>query len=255
MGNIKKIDKSDTYLIIAIIVVIVLQNIHTLRFLMYPFNLLATWIHEMSHGLTAAVLGGNFKKLVINSDTSGYAQYAYNPLTMGTFAKATIASAGYMGTAIFGTIMLFFRKKDKFVKVFSILLGALMILSLIIYIRSWVGLFFALPFSAFLLFIGLKSNAEFNKFFYNFLASQIALNSLLDIKVLFSVGNKTGGVAGMASLQSDAAKVADLLILPYWFWAGLWLLTSVLLFLFAFFKPLGGGTVKEVITESTINNI
>ncbi len=255
MNNIKKIDKSDTYLIIAIIIVIVLQNIHTLRFLMYPFNLLATWIHEMSHGLTAAALGGDFKKLVINSDTSGYAQYAYNPSTMGTFAKATIASAGYMGTAIFGTIMLFFRKKDKFVKIFSVLFGVLMILSLIIYIRSWVGVFFAVPFSALLLFVGLKSNAEFNKFFYNFLASQIALNSLLDINVLFSVGTKTGGVAGAASLQSDAAKVADLLIFPYWFWAGLWLLTSVLLFLFAFFKPLGKEEVKEIASESKINNI
>lgn len=255
MENTKKVDKSDMYLIIAIIVVIVLQNIHTLRFLMYPFNLLATFIHEMSHGLTAATLGGDFKKLVINSDTSGYALYGYNN-TMGVFARATIASAGYMGTAIFGTIMLLFRKKDKFVKVFSILFGAFMILSLIIYIRSWVGLFFALPFSALLLFVGLKSNAEFNKFFYNFLASQIALNSLLDIKVLFSVGTKTGGVAGMASLQSDAAKVSDLLIFPYWFWAGLWLLTSVLLFLFAFFKPLkASGQVKEIATESTINNI
>jgi hypothetical protein len=200
------------------------------------------------------MLGGSFKKLVINSDTSGYAQYSYNPATTGTFAKATISSAGYMGTAIFGTTMLFFRKKEKFVKVFSILLGIFMILSLIIFIRSWVGVFFAVPFSVLLIFVGLKSNAEFNKFFYNFLASQIALNTILDIKVLFSVGTSSGGVAGM-SMQSDAAKVADLLIFPYWFWAGLWFLTSILLFLFAFFKPLTGGSRNKEITSASSTNI
>lgn len=254
MEDSKKIDKSDLYLVIALVIVIVLQNMPSLRFLMYPFNLLATWIHEMGHGLTAELMGGNFNKLVINSDTSGYAEYSYNPLTMGTFAKAIIGSAGYMGTAIFGTMMLFFRKKEGFVKAFSVLLGVFMIASLAIYIRSWIGVFFAVPFSGLLLFIGLYSNAEFNKFFYNFLASQIALNTVLDIKVLFSIGNRTGGVMGLVNSQSDASKVADLLIFPYWFWAGLWLLTSVLLFLFAFFKPLGGkSSQKEIAEESVVS--
>ena len=248
-GN--KIDKSDIYLIIAVIIVVVIQNIPSIRFIMYPFNLLATWIHEMSHGLTAEIFGGNFKKLVINSDTSGYALYAYNPMTTGTMAKAVIASAGYMGTALFGALMLYFRKKDTFVRVFSVLLGVFMLVSLIIYIRSFIGAMFALPFSALLIFIGIKANAEVNRFLYSLLASEIALNTILDINVLFSVGSKTGGVAGAPLLQSDAAKVADLLFFPYWFWAGLWLLLSVLMFLFAFFKPLKGK--KEVSNNNNDN--
>ena len=246
-----KTDKSDIYLIVAIFIVVVMQNIPQVRFLMYPFNLLATWIHEMSHGLTAEMLGGTFKKLIINSDTSGYAVYAYNPLTTGTFSKVLIASAGYMGTAFFGALMLYFRKKQTFVRIFSILLGVFMMLSLIIYIRSFVGAMFALPFSALLIFIGIKSGGEVNKFAYSFLASQISLNSILDIKVLFSVGTKTGGVAGVPTLSSDAAKVSELLFFPYWFWAGLWLILSILMFLFAFFKPLKGNNSQN--TESSEN--
>ena len=251
MNENNKINKSDMYLLIAVVIVVVLQNIPSLRFLMYPFNLLATWIHEMGHGLTAEMMGGNFNKLVINADTSGYASYSYNPLTMGSMAKATISSAGYMGTAIFGTFMLFFRRKDGFVKAFSVMLSVFMIASLIIYVRSWVGVFFVVPFSALLLFIGLKSSGEINKMVYNFLAAQIALNTVLDIKVLFSVGNSSGGVMGMANLQSDAAKIADILIFPYWFWASLWLLTSVLLFIWAFLKPIGGNT-KQVTSGNDV---
>jgi len=244
--NIKK-NKSEIYLLIAVVIVIVLQNIPSLKFLLYPFNLLATWIHEMGHGLTAEMMGANFNELVIRADTSGYAEYSYNPSAMGTLAKATISSAGYMGTAIFGALMLFFRRREGFIKVFSVMLGVFMIASLLIYIRSWVGVFFAVPFSLFLIFVGLKSNAEFNKFFYNFLASQIALNSLLNIKVLYGYGNRVSGG------QSDASKMSELLIFPYWFWASLWLAISVLLFIIVFFKPLSEKSSNKEL--KSVNNL
>ncbi len=229
-------DKSEQYLIASIILVLVLHNISMLSWVTYPFNLLATWIHEMGHGLTAEMLGGDFKKLVINSDTSGYASYMF-PVGHN-FSRGIIASAGYMGTSIFGATMLFFRKKDNFVRVFSFLLGIFMVFSLLIYIRSLTGWLFGVPFSALLIFVGLKNDNELNSFFYNFIASQIALNAILDIKVLFSVGNSKGGVSSLRSLGSDASAMSQLWFAPYWFWASLWLAISVFLFTYTFLKPL-----------------
>jgi len=242
MVNFK--DKSEQYLIASIVLVLVLHNISMLSWITYPFNLLATWIHEMGHGLTAEMLGGNFNFLVINSDTSGYANYSFFK-NGHNFSKGIIASAGYMGTSIFGATMLLFRKKDTFVRVFSFLLGVFMVFSLLIYIRSLTGWLFGVPFSALLIFVGLKNDNELNSFFYNFIASQIALNAILDIKVLFSVGNSTGGVSGIQSLGSDASAMSQLWFAPYWFWASLWLAVSVFLFTYSFLKPLSASKKEK----------
>ncbi len=223
-------DKGNVYLAVSIILVIALQNIHYTRFLMYPFNLFATWVHEMGHGLMASATGGEFLKLVINSDTSGYAQY-YPPRS--SFAQILVTSAGYMGTSLFGAMMLLFRKVDKFVLFFCLVLGVIMGLSLIVYTRSLTGWLFGVPFTALLIFTGIIKS-EFNKFFYTFLASQIALNAILDINVLFSVNSMN--MNGM-QMSSDAAKMSDLLLFPSWFWAGFWMILSVILFVGALWKP------------------
>jgi hypothetical protein len=43
------------------------------RWVIYPLELLSTWVHEMGHGLTALVLGGEFTQLEIFRDGSGLA--------------------------------------------------------------------------------------------------------------------------------------------------------------------------------------
>ncbi len=43
-------------------------------FLLYPFTILATWFHEMGHGLAALLTGREFERLQIFSDGSGVAE-------------------------------------------------------------------------------------------------------------------------------------------------------------------------------------
>jgi hypothetical protein len=43
------------------------------RWVIYPLELLATWVHEMGHGLTALALGGEFTQLEIFRDGAGLA--------------------------------------------------------------------------------------------------------------------------------------------------------------------------------------
>ena len=58
-----------------------------------PFSLLATWYHEMAHGLMAMLLGANFDQLVIYSNGSGFAQYSTDSQMWG-ISSALIAAAG-----------------------------------------------------------------------------------------------------------------------------------------------------------------
>ena len=60
----------------------------------YPLVLLSTYVHEIAHGLAAALVGGQFDSLVIHADGSGVASTSGNS---GRFAFAFVAGAGLVG--------------------------------------------------------------------------------------------------------------------------------------------------------------
>ncbi|WP_170005714.1 M50 family metallopeptidase [Pseudopontixanthobacter vadosimaris] len=43
------------------------------RILLHPFTILATWFHEMGHGIPAMLSGSRFERLLIYPDGSGVA--------------------------------------------------------------------------------------------------------------------------------------------------------------------------------------
>ena len=61
-------------LVAAVIAWIVPRFVPFGYYLMYPFTLLATWVHESGHGLGAMVTGGHFDRLMIFWDASGWAE-------------------------------------------------------------------------------------------------------------------------------------------------------------------------------------
>lgn len=48
-------------------------------FLLYPFTILATWFHEMGHGVAAMLTGSRFDRLLIFPDGSGVAYSQRSP--------------------------------------------------------------------------------------------------------------------------------------------------------------------------------
>ncbi len=56
---------------------------------MCPATLLATFAHEMGHGLTAMLVGEQFDQLLLNADGSGVAMWRGNP---GRLATALVAA-------------------------------------------------------------------------------------------------------------------------------------------------------------------
>ena len=95
--------------IIAFIVFFIWQT-PSLGSFRYPFMLLGTWFHEMGHGLTAILVGGDFKYLEIYQNGGGV---AYSTVTNKIFsiptASALTAAGGLLGPAFAGAVSAFAR--------------------------------------------------------------------------------------------------------------------------------------------------
>ncbi len=180
------------------------------RLALYPFTLLATYAHEMGHGLTALLLGGRFHSLVLFPDGSGVARHAIAPGP----ASALVAAGGLVGPSVAGAALLVLGRKSGLARVVLFIVGVLMGLSVLLYVRG--------PFGQ--SFVGLASLAliVFSRFAppavallgLQFLSVQLCLAVFKDLNYMFSPGGYVGGQL----MRSDSAAIAEVLILPYWFW-------------------------------------
>lgn len=83
---------------IAALVTLVLSVIPFAGLLNYPFALFSTFIHETGHILATLVSFGSVDSMVVHPDTSGVT-YSHGG------SRFLIGSAGYMGTTIFGVLL------------------------------------------------------------------------------------------------------------------------------------------------------
>jgi Peptidase M50B-like len=209
----------DRNLIIACAILIVLMNISTGRYVLYPFKIFSTWVHEMCHGLAALLMGGRIAKLQIFKDGSGLAYTSVNRTWQGGF----VASGGYPGTAITGCILLLFRRTTLGPTIGTIGLGLALLLSCALYVRNIFGVIMLSAEGVFLLVAAWQLPAVWLDNLYNFLAVTCCLNAFETIQDLFSASQ---GYVNGQQMSSDAHTVAEIWGLHYLFWATLWLLMS-----------------------------
>jgi hypothetical protein len=183
-------------------------------YILYPFTILGTWFHEISHGITAMILGADFKKLEIFANGSGVATYS-GGVFLGGFGNAVVAAAGPLGPAIFGSIFIVstkFPKRTQFIlRIFALFL----ILSVVLWVRTLFGAFVILLFGIGIFFAAQKSSQKVQKLILQFLGVQAITSVYLSIGYLFSSGAEIGGMG----FNSDTQVIQNELFLPYWFWA------------------------------------
>jgi hypothetical protein len=165
------------------------------------------------------LLGGGIAKILIYSDTSGL---AYTSTNGSSFERGFVASAGYTGTAVLGMILLLFRRTHRGPTFGTIGIGAIILLSCILYVRNLFALVY-LPIFAFgIIICAWKLKAKHVGYLYSFLAATIAFNSVDNISELFG---GQGYVNGQPS-ENDANAVAEQ-------WGGTTFMWSVIWFIFA----------------------
>jgi hypothetical protein len=106
------------------------------NYLLYPLTLLTTWVHEMGHGLTALLVGGRFRELEIFASAGGLAFTAAQP----GWRDALVSAGGLLAPPILGASILAFVHGPKRAKIFLTAMSAALVISLVIWVRSSVGL-------------------------------------------------------------------------------------------------------------------
>jgi len=209
--------------------------------ILWPFTLLATWVHEMGHGMVGFVFT-RFEKLEIYRNAGGVA------FTGGgsAFVNALIAAGGLLGPAVAGaTIIVFGRQKSRARGVLAAL-GLIMALSVIVFIRNAFGVFAILGWATVLLGIAFYASDRICLFCVQFLGLHFCINNFKDFNYMFS--GKVVRADGRVML-SDSAAIAHNLFGPHWFWGGLVAACSLLLlggaFYLAFKEDLGPGGAQH----------
>jgi hypothetical protein len=182
--------------------------------LLYPFKLFTTWVHESSHALMTVLVGGRVTSIAIEPDTSGVTQ---SLVPVGRVARGLVASSGYLGASVVGCLLIASLRVEKWAQMILVSLGALMLLTLLIWMRNLFGAVVVAAWGTVLITLARKGVPHALQFFLSLLAIQVALNAVYDIRVLFVIGRQ----------QSDAATMARLFLLPSWVWAATWMAMSV----------------------------
>lgn len=180
---------------------------------LYPFTILATWFHEMGHGLAAMLVGSDFDHLVIHADGSGYA-VSSRPSDAYRLTSAFIAAAGPMGPAIAGSLLIVASRHERNARHALNVLGVALLVSTIIWIRSLVG-WVAMPaIGLAILGVARIGRPGMLKLTAQVLGVQAGISAWRSFDYLFSAAGSVGG----AAQRSDTSAIADALLLPYWFW-------------------------------------
>ncbi|WP_229658112.1 M50 family metallopeptidase [Blastomonas marina] len=182
---------------------------------LYPFTILATWFHEMGHGLTSMLTGSEFERLVIYADGSGQS-LSRTPVDQSRFADALVAAGGPLGPPLAGAGLILASRTAKSSRIALSILGAALLASCLIWVRSLVGLAVLAPFGAALLALAWKGSRDWSRFGVQVLGVEAAISTWQHLGYLFTAGGVVGGI----SQRSDTQVIADALVLPYWFWGG-----------------------------------
>lgn len=184
--------------------------------LLYPFTILATWFHEMGHGLAAMLTGSGFERLIIFADGSGYA-LSSRPADGYRLTDALISAGGPLGPAIAGALLIISSRSPNATRTALTVLGAALVLSTVIWVRSLVGWLVLPAMGAAVLVLAQSGSPGKQQFVIQLLGVQACISVWRQFDYLFSPGGSVGG-----QLQrSDTGAIADALLLPFWFWGTL----------------------------------
>lgn len=177
--------------------------------ILYPINLFVTFLHEFGHGMGALITGGEVASIQVNRDGSGLCY------TMGG-NRAIILMGGYIGSAIFGNILLFIGTKyPKLARMTLVILSVAMIFTSVFWFDQMFTTGLLLAFSV--VFIALAWMTRFSGDILIFLG----LASIIHIIEDFNVGP-----------TSDLQKYAEIfVVIPMNVWMYIWLIIVILLFL------------------------
>ena len=211
-------------MILALIVSLGLWSLPFGGFVLYPFKLLSTWVHEMWHGVAMMLTGAGFSRLEVFRDTSGL---AFQERGAGGLTVAVIASAGYMGTALLGGLLIVITQRWHRPRTVLLGLSIALGLSLLFWVSNDFGQGAVALGAIALLVLARFAPERVVTFVAVFLAAQACINAVLDIRILF---RPVLVIDEKIVFVSDAQSMAAATFGPPEMWAGIWMAWSFVWF-------------------------
>ena len=192
-----------------------------------PVKLLVVMMHESGHAIASLIVGGEVQHITLRADQSGE---CFSRLPVGVFRQIIVFSAGYLGSAVAGAVLLLatFRFRLR-----RWVLGAAcvwLVVMGVLYARDPFTLLFCLGTAGVLGVAAKFLPAEAVDVVNLFLASFTALYALFD----FRDDLWNSAVRG----HSDAGLLAQQTWVPAIIWAGLWSLIGFALLGWAAYKSM-----------------
>jgi len=181
--------------------------------LLYPFTILATWFHEMGHGIAAMLTGRGFERLLIFADGSGVAQ-SLRPADGYRLTDALVAASGPLGPAIAGALLILASRSPTATRNALVALGVALVVSTLIWVRSPTGWLVLPALGIAIVLLALRGSLPWRSFAIQLFGVQASISAWQQFDYLFSPGGNVGGQLH----RSDTGAIADVLLLPYWFW-------------------------------------
>lgn len=219
-GSLKKLSKKGKQNlelgIIALIVIITIMLWNTIA--IYPVKLFVVLLHEISHGIVSVLSGGQIISIQISENLGGQC------LTKGGI-PFLVASAGYLGSLIFGSAIFISSYDIKYGKWITTFIAVILLLFTANFMTGSIGIILSLLF-VLILFL---SPRYFNKTVHKYLMKSLGLISSLYVLVDIKEDLIT-----FAYRESDAHLLAKLTGISAIFWGVLWFIISAIVIYFLF---------------------
>lgn len=210
---------------LALLASLLLWNLPFGGVLLYPFKLLATCLHELSHGVMMELWGVGLRGLVIYPDSSGM---AYGSGGASELARPFISAAGYMGTPLVGGALLALCRTPTGARWSLLALAGLLATAVATVVDNPFGQRALAAIALAFLIIALIAPPAWRLAAVQFVAAQACIHALLDIRVLFRPVQVVGGREAISDAHAMAqATFGTSERWAVWLWAGCWLAWSL----------------------------
>lgn len=212
----------------AVAVSVILPRLPYGRLALYPFALLGTWAHELGHGLTALVAGGRFKRLEVHRNLDGLAFSS----GVGPFGRAVVAAGGLLAPAVVGGLFIVLGSREATAPFILAGLAIAVLVSVVLFVRNtfgWVALGLV---GLALIPVAFRAPELVRIFVAQLIGIQFCVASWGSLNYMFTKNfHRTDGTL----TDSDTQTIANVLLLPYWFWGGVIALFSLAILVGSFY--------------------
>jgi hypothetical protein len=179
---------------------------------LYPFKLLVVLMHESGHAAATLLVGGSVDAIRISPDQGGVTLSRFPPSVL---REIVIASAGYIGSAVSGCVLLYLAARSRSGRWPLIALAGWCMLVALLYVRDGFTLLFVVGCALALGLLARFGVPWLRRAVLMFLAAFSCCYALYDIRDdLFHLTSASGG--------SDADALARATFIPAIVWGVAW---------------------------------